>query len=176
MRRSLAIRRKGEGYAEYALILSLMMVCTVSTFLTAGSESFRSIARSKQLCTMEKGGTSRECDNLIRRDTTGGATPPGTTPAAGTPPGSTPPGSNPAGPPPAGDPASPDASATDPSKDPAAPPLDPSDPAYQPPVDQPLTPVSEVPPWSQWLFGPSGPDSTMDYMLLAIGGLIGSLF
>lgn len=147
MRRNPTAGRRAEGYAEYVLILSLMMICTISTFFTAGSEGLRSVARSRQLCTMEKGST-RECDNLVRRSTD---------PA------------NPEGTPDANDPeagANPD--------DPA----NPADPAAQPDptVSAPPPPPVEVPWYSRVLFGPEGPNSTMDDMLLAFFGFFGSLF
>lgn len=175
MRRRAAIRRRAEGYAEYALILSLMMVCSISALLTAGSESMRSVARSRQLCTMEKGG-SRECDNLIRRDPNDPSKPavdPSKPPADPSKPTVDPakPGSDPSKP--GSDPANPSGDPAADPKDPSAP-TDPNAPPDLPPLDQP--PASETPAYSHWFFGPEGPDSTTDYMLLSIFGLIGSLF
>lgn len=66
MRRNLRGRRRAEGYTEYAVILSLIMICSISTFLSAGSRTLRRVAGAKQLCAMQEDG--RDCDNKVNRD------------------------------------------------------------------------------------------------------------
>lgn len=44
-------RRRGEGYVEYIVIISLITVCSVVGLLRAGSGAIDSVARSRALCT-----------------------------------------------------------------------------------------------------------------------------
>lgn len=44
-------RRRGEGYVEYVVILSLIMVCSVVGLLRAGSGAIDRMAQSRALCT-----------------------------------------------------------------------------------------------------------------------------
>lgn len=64
MHRAVNRMRRAEGLSEYVVIFSLIMVCSVSTLLTAGSRSLRAVASERSLCTIQ--GDGRNCDNLIK--------------------------------------------------------------------------------------------------------------
>lgn len=65
MRRRLLRLRRAEGVSEYAVILTLIMVCSVSTLISAGSRSIRAVAGERNLCALQSDG--RDCDNRLRR-------------------------------------------------------------------------------------------------------------
>lgn len=52
--------RRGEGLSEYAILLTIVMVCSVVGLISAGSRAMRQIASDKNLCRIE----GKECDGV----------------------------------------------------------------------------------------------------------------
>lgn len=52
--------RRGEGLSEYAILLTIVMVCSIVGLISAGSRAMRQIASDKNLCRIE----GKECDGV----------------------------------------------------------------------------------------------------------------
>jgi hypothetical protein len=59
---------RGEGYMEYVAILSLIMICSVSIFVSSFNNAFgnalRRTAGSKQLCAMQEDRSVQQAQDL----------------------------------------------------------------------------------------------------------------